>query len=56
MSTIDELLDAVAVNLSSTLRFSETSMLDPYTMTGSGALALLEELTESAAIIGRDNR
>jgi len=45
-----------AVNLSTILRFSETSVLDPYTMTGSAATALLEELTESAPIVGRDKR
>lgn len=44
------------VNLSTILRFSETARLDPYTMSGAGALALIEELTNSAAIVGREAR
>ena len=49
-------VDLNKVNLSTILRFSETSRLDPYTMTGAGALALVEELTSSAAIVSRDAR
>lgn len=48
-------VDLNKVNLSTILRFSEVARLDPYTMTGSAALALLEELTSSAAIVGRDS-
>lgn len=47
-------VDLNKVNLSTILRYSETAKLDPYTMSGSGALALIEELTASAAIVGRD--
>lgn len=49
-------IDLNKVNLSTILRFSEKSMLDPYSMTGSSALALVEELASSAAIVSRDGR
>jgi hypothetical protein len=39
------------INRGSILRFSETSDLDPFSMSGSSALALLEELTSTAAIV-----
>ena len=48
------IVDLEKVNLSSILRFSETLDLDPFTMTGPGAMALLEELDTSAAVISRD--
>ncbi len=49
-------IDLNKVNLSTILRYSEKSVLDPYTMTGRGALALVEELASSAAIVSRDGR
>ncbi len=42
------------VNLGSILRFSENPVLDPFSMSGQSALALLEELTSTAAIVTRD--
>lgn len=47
-------VDLKKVNLSTILRYSEKAVLDPYTMTGKGALALLEELSKTAAIVSRD--
>ena len=46
-------VDMNKVNLSTVLRYSEKPTIDPYTMTGRGALALLEELTTSAAMVSR---
>ena len=42
------------VNLGTVLRFSETPVLDPFRMSGKCALALLEELMATAAIVSRD--
>ena len=42
------------VNLGSILRFSESPILDPFSMSGQSALALLEELTSTAAIVSHD--
>jgi hypothetical protein len=42
------------VNLGSILRFSETSKLDPFTMSGKAALTLIEELASTAAVIGHE--
>jgi hypothetical protein len=42
------------VNQASILRFSETPVLDPFAMSGKAAMALLEELASSAAIVSRD--
>ena len=42
------------INLGSILRFSETSALDPFSMSGKATLALIEELTSTAAIVGHD--
>ena len=42
------------VNLGIILRFSETSVLDPFSMSGPAVLALLEELTSTASIVTRD--
>jgi hypothetical protein len=39
------------VNLGTVLRFSEASALDPFSMTGSSALALLEELVSTASLV-----
>jgi hypothetical protein len=42
------------VNVGSILRFSESAVLDPFSMSGPTALALLEELVSSAAIVSRE--
>lgn len=42
------------VNLAIVLRFSETSVLDPFSMSGQSLLALLDELTKTGAIVGHD--
>lgn len=47
-------VDLKKVNLSTILRFSEKPVLDPFSMSGAGALALLEELAATAAIVSRD--
>ncbi len=47
-------VDLKKVNLSTILRFSEKPVLDPFSMTGPGALALLRELASTAAIVSRD--
>lgn len=41
------------VNPSTLLKYSETSSLDPYLMSGAVSMALLEELIATAQIIGR---
>jgi GTP cyclohydrolase I len=47
-------VDLKRVNVSTILRFSEKAVLDPFTMPGEAALALLQELVETAAIVTRD--
>ncbi len=47
-------VDLKRVNVSTILRFSNKATLDPFTMTGGGALALLQELADTAAIVTRD--
>jgi hypothetical protein len=47
-------VDMKRVNLSTILRFSEKAALDPFSMTGASAKALLEELASTAAIVSRD--
>ena len=42
------------VNQGTILRFSENTILDPFSMSGPAALALLEELRTSAALVTRD--
>jgi Sensors of blue-light using FAD len=42
------------VNQGTILRFSDSATLDPFSMSGQTALALLEELTSTAAIVGGD--
>jgi hypothetical protein len=42
------------VNLGTVLRFSEKPVLDPFLLSGKTALALLEELATTAAIVTRD--
>jgi hypothetical protein len=39
------------INQGTILRFSESAVLDPFTMSGPTALALLDELTSTAAIV-----
>lgn len=47
-------VDLKRVNLSTILRYSERPVLSPFAMSGEAALALLEELAETAAIVSRD--
>lgn len=47
-------VDLKRVNLSTILRFSERPVLAPFTMSGQVALALLEELADTAAIVSHD--
>ena len=47
-------VDLKRINVTTILRYSARPVLDPFTMTGSGALALLEELASMAAIVSRD--
>ena len=47
-------VDLEKVNPSLLLRFSEKPRLDPASMPGATALALLEELASTAAIVNRD--
>ena len=42
------------VNLGTILRFSESPVLDPFQLSGKTALALLEELMATAALVSRD--
>jgi hypothetical protein len=42
------------VNLACILRFSEAAALDPFSMNGPSAVALLEELTATGAIVSRE--
>lgn len=46
-------VDLNRVNLSTILRYSEKPTFDPFTMTGEAAMALLEELIDTAAITSR---
>jgi hypothetical protein len=41
------------VNPSTLLKYSETTVLDPYSMSGRASMALLEELIATAQIVGR---
>lgn len=47
------IVDFNKVNRGIILRHSEKAILDPFSMTGRAALALLEELSSSAAIVSR---
>jgi len=47
-------VDLNKVNKSSILRYSDKAELDPFSMSGRSALALLEELASSAAIASYD--
>jgi hypothetical protein len=42
------------INQANILRFSENPVLDPFSMSGQSALALLEELTRTAAIVSTE--
>ena len=42
------------INQGSILRFSESPVLDPFSMSGPTALALLEDLTSTASIVGSE--
>ena len=46
-------VNVARVNPSLLLKYSETTTLDPYAMSGSAAMALLEELIATAQIVGR---
>lgn len=46
-------VDLSKAHLGILLRYSEKAELDPYTVSGQVSLALLEELMDSAAIIGK---
>jgi hypothetical protein len=46
--------DLARVNRRSILRYSERAVFDPFAMTGRSALALLEELTQSGAIVSHE--
>ena len=46
-------VDVARVNTSILLKYSERAELDPYSVSGSVSLALLEELMATASIIGR---
>lgn len=47
-------VDLGRVNKSSILRYSESAVLDPFSLTGRAALSLLQELNETAAIVSHD--
>jgi hypothetical protein len=42
------------INQGIILRFSESAVLEPFSMSGQAVLALLEELTRTASIVGSD--
>jgi len=46
-------VDLAKVNVSTVLKYSETPLLDPFATPGQVALALIEELIDTAAIISR---
>ncbi len=46
-------VDLAKVNPSTLLKYSETTILDPYAISGNASMALLEELIATAQIIGR---
>ena len=43
------------INRASILRFSESSDLDPFSMSGASAMALLEELTSTASVVSGED-
>jgi len=46
-------VDLAKVNVSTVLKYSETPLLNPFAASGQVALALIEELIDTAAIISR---
>ena len=48
-------VDLSKVNMSVVLKYSERPRLDPFTISGGAALALLEELISTAAVVSRSN-
>ena len=42
------------INVGTILRFSESPVLDPFSMSGQAALSLLHELTSTGALVSRD--
>ena len=46
-------VNVARLNPSLLLKYSATAQLDPYSMSGSVALALLEELVATASIVGQ---
>jgi hypothetical protein len=46
-------IDLNRVNVSTVLRYSEKAVLDPFTLSGKAAHALLRELSTTAAVVGR---
>lgn len=48
-------VDLSKVNVSLVLKYSESPRLDPFSVSGRVALALLEELIDTAAIVGRSD-
>lgn len=46
-------VDLTRVNVSTILRYSEKAQLDPFTLPGKSALALLLELSTTASVVGR---
>jgi hypothetical protein len=49
-------VDLKKVNLTTILRYSERPVLNPFSMSGDAALALLEELAATAAIVSHSDR
>lgn len=48
-------VNTTKVNPSLLLRYSEKAQLDPFSISGKASLALLQELIDSAAIVGRQH-
>lgn len=48
-------VNTTKVNPSLLLRYSEKAQLDPFSISGTASLALLQELIDSAAIVGRQH-
>jgi len=49
------LVNLAKVNASTLLKYSETTLLDPYSMSGQASMALLKELIATAQIVGRSS-
>jgi hypothetical protein len=48
-------VNTAKINPSLLLRYSEKALLDPYSISGKASMALLQELIDSAAFIGRQH-